>query len=280
MRTRVRRVLIMASNPHGLTKVSIKVDNHDYQKLKYPIVLYTMKLHFSKKKFWKSPGKKKTTTCLRLPARPLSVLSWNPTNFWPVLLWNPMILWFQSFFKIPRTKGFFCCRDFGFKYVEPTGIKKMWYPDSPSPPKHRLVRTWQHLESSFLVAFCRPQPKTQNPPNSCAHTRLSELSTLLQQCPTTSSSSLFSPLSELSQYMAFFITASPWRTHPHSSFFFFFACSACSLVKNFLLLLISFSFSFFLVWIENSRELACLLKEQAVGETPAAAAAWGCVFFS
>jgi hypothetical protein len=69
------------------------------------------------------------------------------------------------------------------------------------------VRTWQHLESSFLVPFCRPQPKTQNPPNSCAQTRPSELSTLLQQCPTTSS--LFSPLSQLSQYMAFFITASP-----------------------------------------------------------------------
>jgi hypothetical protein len=36
---------------------------------------------------------------------------------------------------------------------------------------------------------------------------------------------------------------------------------------------LSFFLSFFLVWIENSRELACLLKEQAVGETRAAAAA-------
>jgi hypothetical protein len=71
----VRWVLKTAPNPHGVSKMSIKVDNHGYQKLKYPIVLNTMKLQFSNIFFLKKPGKKKTNTCLRLPARPFSVLS-------------------------------------------------------------------------------------------------------------------------------------------------------------------------------------------------------------
>ncbi len=134
--------------------MSIKVDNHGYLKLKYPIVLYTVKLQFSNIYF--SEKVVSSTWNQRVLQR------WNTRN------------------------------------------------PPPPPPKRKQTgeRTWQHLESSFLVPFCRPQPKTQNPSNSCAQTRPSELSTLLQQCPTTSSS-LFSPLSQLSQYMAFFITASP-----------------------------------------------------------------------
>ncbi len=99
-----------------------------------------MKLQFSKKKNSEKAWKKKTTTtttCLRLPAGPLSVLSWNPTIFWPVLSWNPMIRWFQSFFKYPEPRGSIVARNFVSNTWNERVLQRFntRTPPPPRPPK-------------------------------------------------------------------------------------------------------------------------------------------------
>jgi hypothetical protein len=117
----------MAPNPQGPTKMSIKIDNHGYQKLKYPIVLYIMKLQFSIYLFSEKAQKKnrRRHRLLNITGPVFVSYFMKPNNCLAGSFMKPNDSLIPKLFQIPRTKRFFCCPDFGFKYLELTGISNM-----------------------------------------------------------------------------------------------------------------------------------------------------------
>ncbi len=87
-----------------------------------------MKLLFSPKKILEKPGKKKTHRrhhLLTITRRAFVSSFMKPNKFLTGSFRKPKDSLIPKLFQIPRTKGFFCCPDFGFQCLKPTGIKKM-----------------------------------------------------------------------------------------------------------------------------------------------------------
>jgi len=126
-------------------KYLVLIYNHDYQKIKYLIVIYNHDFQIKKKKTHQYPPK---------IVGSLLVLSWNPTALWS--FWNTQNLWFleSDFFfppQIPEPGIFFVSENFQiprthsplilkfFKYAKLTGITKIKY--SPTLEISLALRT-------------------------------------------------------------------------------------------------------------------------------------------